>query len=184
MAKLNLNIIQLEDLEKTEELISSSIDLISKSINDLSDISKCLNSDGISQQGFLNALRLEIERLRKLNRFAVDFTVSGNPVFFDSQKELVLFRIAQEALNNIIKHADAKQIVMEVIFSDSEIKLIIKDDGKGFFFQTKKERLNGEMKSGLANMDIRSGLIDGHMELITEPGKGTLVSVSAPLENN
>ena len=84
LAKLNLNILEIENREKANELILSSIELISKSINDLSDISKSLNSEAIGQQGFLNALRLEVERLRKLNRFAIDFSVSGNPVFFDT----------------------------------------------------------------------------------------------------
>src|SRR5215208_5665729 len=66
LAKLNLNILELDKLDKSKELIISSVDLISKSINDLSDISKSLNSEAISQQGLLNALQLEIDRLKKL----------------------------------------------------------------------------------------------------------------------
>lgn len=184
LAKLNLNILELDNIDKAKDLISSSVDLISKSINDLSDISKCLNSEAISQQGFLNALRLETERLRKLNRFQIDFRISGNPVFFDSQKELVLFRIAQEALNNIIKHANAKEIRMEVCFTSTEVKLIVRDDGKGFLLAHNGNRWTQDLKSGLANMDIRSNLIDGRMELTSELGKGTTVMVTAPLDIN
>ena len=181
LAKLNLNILEFEKVDQSKDLISSSVDLISKSINDLSDISKCLNSEAISQQGLLNALQLEIERLRKLNRFKVDFQVSGNPVFFDSQKELVLFRIAQEALNNIIKHAEAKNIGLEVKFNTADVKLCIHDNGKGFCFK-REVAFPGKMKAGLSNMQIRAGLINGTMIVDSEVGKGTMITVTAPLE--
>ena len=183
LAKLNLNTLDLDDKGKCNELISSSIELISKSINDLSDMSKCLNSDAISQQGLLNALQLEVGRLEKLNRFKVQFVVAGNPVFFDSQKELFLFRIAQEALNNIIKHADAQIIVLEVCFGLTEIRLSIKDNGKGFRYIEDRRRMQENMKAGLMNMHIRSSLIDGRMQIESEAGKGTTIIVTTPFDN-
>ena len=183
LAKLNLNTLDLEKREKSNELILSSVELISKSINDLSDMSKCLNSDALSQQGLLNALQLEVGRIRKLNRFNVEFVIAGNPVFFDSQKELFLFRIAQEALNNIIKHANAQTIVMEVCFGVREIKLSIKDNGKGFRYLENRRCFQENMKAGLANMHIRSSLIDGNMKIESEEGKGTTVIVTAPFES-
>ena len=182
LAKLNLNILDFDKKETFKELVSSSVDLISKSINDLSDISKCLNSEAISQQGLLNALQLEIERLKKLNRFKVEFEVLGNPVFFSSQKELVLFRIAQEALNNIIKHAEAQEIYLELSFNSIEVKLTIKDNGKGFHCAENEKALQHNMKAGLANMKIRSRLINGYMNIESEIGRGTSIIVTAPLD--
>jgi signal transduction histidine kinase len=182
LAKLNLNVIDLEKTVGSEDLILSSIDLISKSINDLSDISKSLNSEAISQKGLLNALQLEMEKLKKLNKFNVEFEVTGNPVYFDSQKELILFRIAQEALNNIIKHSDARSIYMRVSFNENDIKLSIQDNGKGFYCNTNQNMLQGNMKAGLTNMQIRSKLINGDMKIVSEIGKGTTIVVSAPLE--
>ena len=181
LAKLNLNILDFEKIEQIKELINTSIDLISKSINDLSDISKCLNSESISQQGLLNALQLEIQRLNNLKRFKVEFQVSGNPVFFDSQKELVLFRIAQEALNNIIKHADAQNIYLHVIFNNNEVQLCIKDNGKGFSFE-KEISSPKKIKAGLTNMHIRSAMINGSMKVESEIGKGTAIIVKTPLD--
>jgi signal transduction histidine kinase len=181
LAKLNLNMLELEKTEKSKELILSSVELISKSINDLSDISKSLNSEAISQQGLLNALQLEIDRLRRLNRFKIDFEILGNAVYFDSQKELVLYRIAQEALNNIIKHADAQNICVRVAFDSSQIRLSIKDNGKGFLLVENEKTFQENMKAGLVNMQIRSALINGDMELTSEIGKGTTITVTAPL---
>jgi signal transduction histidine kinase len=182
LAKLNLNIIDLEKFQKAQDLILSAVDLISKSINDLSDISKSLNSEAISQQGLLNALQVEIERIRKLNRYALEFEVTGNPVYFDSKKELVLFRIAQEALNNVIKHADAQNIYMGVTFQPTEVKLSIRDNGKGFLYKENDKILQENMKAGLANMQIRSRLISGKIKIDSEIGKGTTILVSAPLD--
>ncbi|MBC7829720.1 MAG: hypothetical protein H7122_18395 [Chitinophagaceae bacterium] len=182
LAKLNLNIIELEKPQKWKELVASSIDLISKSISDLSDISKSLNSEAISQQGLLNALQVEVERLKRLNRFTVKFEIEGNPVYFDSQKELIMFRIAQEALNNIIKHAEAQMISMKVSFYLTEVRLSIKDNGKGFYYNENAKDLQESMKAGLTNMQIRSKLINGSMTIESELGKGTCIVVTAPFD--
>lgn len=182
LAKLNLNVLELDKIDKCEELIASSVDLISKSINDLSDISKSLNSELISQQGLLNALQLEIDRIKKLNRFTINFLVSGNPVYFDSQKELVIYRIVQEALNNIIKHAEAKTIWMEVSFGLTAVRVSIKDNGKGFVYNKNARKIQESMKAGIANMMIRCSLINGNMTIESALGEGTTITVLALLE--
>lgn len=182
LAKLNLNVLDLEKTGESKELISSSIDLISQSINDLSDISKSLNSDGIAQQGLLKALELEMERIKKINKFRTHFKVLGNPVFFDSQKELVLYRIAQEALNNVIKHSSAQDIFMTVCFSSTTIRLSVQDNGKGFLYCNDKGDSQRERKAGLTNMKLRAALINGDMDVDTEIGKGTVISVTAAID--
>ena len=181
LAKLNLNMLDLERVERAGELVMSSIELIGKSISDLSDISKCLNSEAICKQGLLNALQLEVDRLKKLNRFTIDFEIVGSPIYFDSQKELVLYRIAQEALNNIIKHSEARNICMNVAFNSHEIQLCIKDNGKGFKYDECAKKSEETMNAGLANMKIRSALINGNMNIQTGPGKGTTIVVTAPI---
>lgn len=181
LAKLNLNILGSERDDRSSDLLRGSIELISKAIKDLSDVSKCLNSEAIGEQGFLSALELEINRLKQLNRFAVNFQIKGNPIFFEAQKELVLFRIAQEALNNSIKHSQAKKIGLQVCFSAKEIMLSICDDGKGFEYLNNKKLLQKNMKAGLTNMEIRSSIIDGKFEVNSVLGKGTTVIVTAPI---
>ncbi|MEI9810293.1 MAG: hypothetical protein WDO16_21820 [Bacteroidota bacterium] len=69
LAKLNLNTLDITNKEKSMEQLTYSIDIISKSIIDLTDISRSMNSDIISEQGLIKALELEIEKLKKLNRF-------------------------------------------------------------------------------------------------------------------
>jgi len=181
LAKLNLNMMQFENLERSKEVVISVVDLISKSINDLSDISKSLNSEAISHQGFLNALQVEMDRLRKLNRFKIDFEVTGQAVYFDSQKELVLFRIVQEGLNNIIKHSDAQNIYLEVNFDKIQIRLLIRDNGKGFCQKETEKSVHRNMKAGLVNMKMRAKLINGDMKIESNLGEGTTIIVTAPI---
>ena len=183
LAKLNLHTLEWKNLEKSKELVASSVDLISKSIYDLSDISKSLDSEALSQQGWLNALQLEVNKIKKLNRFDIGFEVTGNPVFFDSQKELILFRIVQEALNNIIKHAEATHIQLGVNFSQACVELKISDNGKGFCFETMNETCRQHMKAGLANMNTRAKLINGNFAVESTMGQGTSILISAPLES-
>lgn len=183
LAKLNLNILDFEETPNLREKVLSSIELISQSITDLSDISKSLNSEAISEQGLLNALQLEIGRIKKLNCFAIDFEVKGNPVYFDSRKELILFRIAQEALNNIIKHSNANKIHLEVCFLERQIRLSIKDNGIGFSYTKGRKPSESKIKAGLTNMEIRSSSIDGNILIDSSIGKGTKIIVTAPLES-
>lgn len=184
LAKLNLNILELENTEKSKELVISSVDLISKSIHDLSDISKSLNSEAIGQQGLLNALKLEIARIQKLNTYKVDFEVTGEPIYLDSQKELVLFRIAQEGLNNIIKHAGAKNIRLGVCFDTTEVTLSICDNGKGFYYKENQDTIQDNMKAGLVNMRIRSKVINGYLKIESSINEGTTITVTAPYNDN
>jgi signal transduction histidine kinase len=102
-----------------------------KAIVDLGDLSKGMNSELIINQGLIEALKKEIKRLTELNLFELDYSVAGNPVFMDSQKELVIFRIIQEAFNNIIKHARATSVRLKLEYDFDQINVLIADNGKG-----------------------------------------------------
>jgi two-component system, NarL family, sensor kinase len=95
LAKLNLNTLSGMPPQKHAATIESSVELISQAINDLSHISKSLNSESIKAEGFLNALQMKLEKLKKSEKFSIDFNISGDPVFMESQTELIIYRITQ-----------------------------------------------------------------------------------------
>src|SRR5436190_856985 len=103
LAKLNLNTLSWTEKEKAVSQLNTSIELISQSITNLSDISKSLNSDIIASQGLITAVKNELQRIREIGLFNIDLNIPGNPVYMDIQRELIIFRIIQEAFNNIIK---------------------------------------------------------------------------------
>ena len=180
LAKLQLNIIDYTLVQKTTENISSSIDLISKAINDLSDISKSLNSEAIKTHGLYNILKLETEKISRSGKHDVEFTEKGNIVFLDSNKELILYRIAQEALNNVLKHGHASCIRIKLVYETQHINLSVEDNGTGFDQNEVEKYRTGKMHTGLNNIRTRTNTLNGICEIKSSPGNGTVISITAP----
>lgn len=176
LAKLNLNTLNWNEKEKALSQVNSSIDLISQSISDLSGISKSLNSDLISSQGLMTAVKNEMNRIRETGLFSVDMIITGEPVYMDIKKELIIFRIIQESFNNIIKHAGANAVSVILDYTENNLQLTIQDNGIGF--QPSNYTTIG--KAGLKNMETRTKLIGGKMEMKSNPGKGVILSFIFP----
>src|SRR5262245_25936885 len=123
LAKLNLNTLDWNNATVVRHKIDSSLEQITKAIADLSDISKGMNSELISNQGLIEALERELTRIRELCLFGLEYKINGNPVFMESQKELVIFRIIQEAFNNIIKHAKATLVKLTLDYKEDHIDI-------------------------------------------------------------
>ena len=162
--------------------VDSSIDLISKAIQDLSDISKSLNSELIKNDGFYNTLKNETEKICRSGKYTIEFTEDGNIVFLSAHKELILYRIAQEALNNILKHACADFIWIKLRYEPSHIGLLIKDNGKGFDKHEIEKYRSGKINNGLINMRTRTMMLGGTLIIESEPDKGTSVFITAPYQ--
>ena len=151
--------------------------MISESILDLSDISRNLSSEIIICDGLFHGLNFTTEQLKKSGFKNVDLKISGSPVFLTSNQELFIFRIIQESLNNIIKHAEAKSIYIILHYAIKFLTLEIIDDGKGF--DTNKLSLG----NGLKNIKRRAIILKGDANFSSEPGK-TIISIKIPIDEN
>lgn len=180
LAKLNLNTLDWSYADKAKMKIESSLQQISKSIVDLSDLSKGMNSELIKNQGLIEVLKKEAERLRELNLFELDYVITGNPVFMDSQKELVIFRIIQEAFNNIIKHAKATSVKLNLEYDFDHINVLIADNGRGFSKDIVEQNRNKESNAGLNNMQKRAALFNGRTIIDSALDSGTNIFVTIP----
>jgi len=180
LAKLNLNTIQWTQLTKVKGKVEFSLEQITKAIIDLSDISKSMNSELIINQGLIKGLEREIEKIGEMNFFQLKFSVTGDPVFMDSNKELVIFRIIQEALNNIIKHAKATLVELKLNFNGSRVNVSISDNGKGFSKTLLEQDADNYSKAGLNNIRKRAAIFNGTTIIDSECGKGTNIFVSIP----
>jgi two-component system, NarL family, sensor kinase len=176
LAKLHLNTLNMNEKVNATNLINSSVNLISKSINDLSDISKSMNADIISQQGLIDALKNETTRIQKAGLFVINISIRGNPEFMNAQKELVIFRIVQEAFNNVIKHSEAKNVLLDLNYINDHIEITIQDDGKGFDLSFSEAK----MGAGLKNMKTRAKVFNGNVNIESEKEKGTKILISIP----
>ena len=180
LAKLQLNTIELNSTVKTGENIESSIELITKAIQDLSDISKSLNSEAIKTHGLYNTLKVETEKINRSGKLFIEFSEEGNIAFLESNKELILYRIAQEALNNILKHANASSVWIKLTYEMNGIKLSIEDNGNGFDKLEVEKYRSGKIPTGLSNIRTRAKTMNGECIIKSSPGNGTTIIISAP----
>lgn len=97
-----------------------------------------------------------------------------------AEVELVLFRVAQEALRNVLRHSHATRAEIMAEFDERKIKITIKDDGKGFDLPETTGDLVKQGRLGLAGMQERIQLIGGKLRIESTPDKGTTVTIEAP----
>ncbi len=178
LAKLQLNTFDWNDREKSVIKMESSIQLLGKSIAQLSDISKSLNADIIIQQGLLQALEEEMQRIRQADQFELVYEVKGSPVFMDSNKELIIFRIIQEAFNNVIKHANASAVQLQLDYCPEQLQILVTDNGRGFDPSRNKSGGN----AGLKNMETRASILKGEMQVFSSADTGTTLLFTIPIE--
>jgi len=175
LAKLSLNAVGINRSDKDNEIMSDSVRILTDAISDLSDLSRSMSAEQILHNGLVSALEYEVAQLRKSGIFKATLITRGNMLYFDRQKELVLFRIVQEAINNIVKHAAASEIFLELDYAGEVLNMSIKDNGKGFF-----EDIRKHAGIGLLNMKKRAQIIGGELVISTSPGTGTTLMIKLP----
>lgn len=177
VVKLNLNTFP-ENLEPSvkNKLTDTEI-LLSKAIDDLRDLSQSMHGDNFAAIGLQTALEQELRHLQKTGRFNTRLQTGGNKCSLPPQKEMVLFRIAQEALNNAIKHSAAKNIEIELLYGPTSLILQVTDDGKGF---DATQHAGGKSGIGLKSMQNRAALIGGCFLVHSSLNNGTTIKIEIP----
>lgn len=176
LAKLYLNMVDLTHYNNAREVIEEVVGIMTTSISDLRDVSRSLSSDLIKNNGFIKAVENEINQLNKLNRYQFKLVLTGDPVFLSSEKELIIFRIIQESLNNIIKHAEATTVEIKIYFLNNQmLEITIEDNGKGFKLE---DSINS---NGLNNIQQRAKLLNGEAQIHSIIHQGTIVQIKIPL---
>jgi two-component system sensor histidine kinase DegS len=134
--------------------------------------------------GLLPALEWLTSDLTKHFGIAVEMKVEGKVRRLPPEVELVVFRIAQEALRNVWKHSGASKARATLKFGDDKAVLTVEDEGKGFELPARMDDLTVAGKLGLAGMQERAQLIGGKLILKSEPGRGTTVILEFPVWAN
>jgi signal transduction histidine kinase len=174
LAKLNLNRIKLENQADAQEKLNGAIDVLSHTIQSMRDLSRSLHAEIIQRNGLVNALEKETDLIRRLGVLQTSFHIGGNPIHIDDNKSLIIFRIVQEALHNVIRHSGATQLDLIMEFSKGVISLSIRDDGTGF---STERTFAG---SGLRNMKDRAAIIGADFSITSARSTGTLVTLTIP----
>ena len=175
--KINLNTLKLDDLNKATAKIEDTKDLTRQLIGDIKSLSVSLNSDRIAKTGLVKALQTEVERLNKTDLFTATFTQNGTAPEIENDKAIILYRMAQEVLNNMAKHSEAKFINVNLNVQDNLFILAFSDDGKGFDVEQQLKSSG----SGLTNLQKRAGLINAQLSIQSKPGNGTHIAIEMSL---
>jgi len=176
VTKMQLNILgESETLQKPA--LRAAKDSLGKAMKDLRDIAKGLSSHRAARFSLVDNAREELERIRNVHLTDIICTVTGVEQSVREEKKLVVFRMIQECLQNIIKHANATKISLVFVYNATSLNIIIRDNGVGFDVQTTVEKQQG---LGLQNIIQRAAIIGGHASISSTVSEGTIVNITIP----
>ncbi|MBI1692472.1 MAG: hypothetical protein FYV88_1950 [Bacteroidetes bacterium] len=176
LVRIQLNLAAQQE-NKENKIISDAQENIGRAMRDLRDLAKGMSSDRIKLLGLYASLEQEVERIRRTGICEVQMNCEGDKRSIDHQREIILFRVLQECLQNVLKHSEAKNLDISFIYSGNLLSIQIKDDGKGFLVQP----ANGSYGLGLMNIRNRIQLMNGRIIIQSEPGTGTNLYIEVPL---
>jgi PAS domain S-box-containing protein len=155
------------------ELLESAKQFIVTAVKEIRNLSKSLVPPSLGEIGLVTAVNELVSSIRELKKFefSTDFGENLDESLISEQLKLTIFRIIQEQLANIIKHSDAKHILIKINMQNGRLILTVKDDGKGF------NVLQQSSGVGLKNISSRADLHGGAMHVQSEPGMGCQLDV-------
>ncbi|MCF8242800.1 MAG: PAS domain S-box protein [Melioribacteraceae bacterium] len=167
--------------KESENYKSEALDLVLRAHHELRNIVYDLQPVEIDKFGMVTAIDLMCSKIRKTKKINIEFFNVNYNKKFDDKYELAIYRIIQEALNNIVKHSGCTEAFVKLEESEDELIVEIEDNGKGFdadFDAIKNGRGKG---FGLRNIYQRAEFIGGKFELVSEIGSGTKIKIIVPV---
>ena len=152
-------------------------ELVQQTMVNLRRIIRGLRPIYLEDLGLVAALGMLGQEVSQSAGLPVDFQVNGAEQRLEPATELAIYRIAQEALNNVVRHANAKHVWMGIDYRSTYLHLSVKDDGKGFVVPDQPGYLAQGGHFGLLGLRERAELINGDLVVSSTPGEGTSVSL-------
>lgn len=171
--------ITTREMKTPPDTLKTAEQTVSKAIVDLRSLSKSLNSEWLHQFNLIQNLEAEKDRINTARNIEVKFISQYDNLPLEPEAQVILFRVVQEALQNSIKHASPKQIIVQVKNINNYFELKIEDDGCGFdVASAKRESL------GMRNMQHRTTLLGGTIEWSSNKEKGTVITITIPVKKS
>jgi signal transduction histidine kinase len=184
LTALKVNLQTLSRLQSLEELgphVLESIAIIDRTIQQVRSLSLDLRPSLLDDLGIVAALRWYIDRQAQRAGFEAQFLASPPELRLEANLETTCFRVVQEALTNVVRHAQAQRVRIELQKHQDELFLTVFDDGIGFDLHEVWQRTTNDTSLGLLGMRERVQLVGGTIEIISRPEGGTEIQVVFPL---
>jgi signal transduction histidine kinase len=178
---LSLLTVPVDNNSEAHEYIEESRKALQKAITELRDLSRSLHTDRVTEIGLANSIEFELERLKRTNLYETSVNFVDIRNLLDHQTEIILFRIVQEMLNNIVKHAKASRVEASLAHNNDIIVLEIKDNGIGFDMEALFAEQENHKGLGLRNIRKRATLIGGTFNINSVKNSGTAIKITIPV---
>jgi ligand-binding sensor domain-containing protein/signal transduction histidine kinase len=140
-----------------------------------------LRNNSMKPRALVDSLRDLAESTTRSKGVVTEFSLTGRPQSSSADAEMQLLRIAQESVNNAVRHGRATQVLIALNFEDDRILLRVSDDGRGFVPDDHEAAPNTGHHLGLLTMRERAARVRGSLEIISSPGRGTTIETSVPV---
>ena len=169
--------IQLESRARVDDCV----DTVRHTLERVRQLSLSLRPSQLDDLGLAAALRSHLDRQARVAGIAAHFDATDAPPDMGPETETACFRVAQEAINNVLRHAEARNLWLRLFTAGGRLALSVRDDGHGFDLQDIRSRTGADASLGLVGMEERIALVGGSLELRSDPDKGTVVVATFPV---
>lgn len=186
MAVLKINLEYMDTLalpEQSElrEKLKQTVALVGEALENLRRLPLALRPYALDQLGLIAAIRAHVQTNLESAGIRVEFETKGLDRRLSPETETVLFRIIQEAIHNIVRHAEAKNVKIKLEVKTDKITAEVCDDGKGFNIESLSQAKDGTQRLGLLGIQERVSLLGGTFNIESSPEKGTRIQVEIPI---
>lgn len=171
------------ETERVGQKIAEVQSLLAQTMETVHRFARELRPPMLDELGLLPALRSYLRSFAERSGLRVRFSSGIEAAELTAEQKTVVFRVAQESLTNVVKHAQAGRVTISFRKLNSSVQLRIRDDGKGFR-TSDQPPVNGKKRLGLLGMHERVRLVNGRFKMRSTPGKGTTISVEIPFQRD
>ncbi|HVI47199.1 MAG TPA: sensor histidine kinase [Chitinophaga sp.] len=174
---ITLGSVNSSNIEKTAEKVTTAEELAKRALKEVRTLSRLLHGEELISRGLAAAISFELEWLERSQVFRIIYNNNAGTLPSSSDKEIIIFRLFQELLNNSVRHAKATEIRIDLSFAVGMLTLTVSDNGAGFDLVETLKLYKG---MGLQHLYKRAGMIGGQVSIVTQPGNGTTTTISVP----
>ena len=178
LAKVQVNI--MHEVQQLDNMLLDDLrQNIGQAMTDLRNIARSLSTESITSMSIEEAISLETQRINRCGLLQISVCREGQDKKINDQNKLILFRIIQESLQNIIKHARAEEADILFQYLPTEIRVVVRDNGQGFDPDLAMPARRG---LGLGNIKNRAALTGGACSIMSRRNEGTTITLNIPYE--
>jgi len=159
------------------KLLTGALSRLDETIAEMRRVAHSMMPEALINLGLGQALLDYCEGLREASGVEISYQQIGLDERLTTEVEITIYRIVQELLNNVVKHAKAKEVLVQLSLHDGNLHITVEDDGAGFDVQAKAAMGT----AGLTNIQSRTNYLKGSLDIQSEPGKGTSVFIEIPV---